>query len=462
MNQPAIEHVTLINAFVGQPYSHTLVVAGGTAPYAWTLKSGSLPDGLTLNASTGELAGTPTTLGTSNFTVQVTDANTAIDTRDLSLTVTNTATAPSAPQSVQLTPGVRSLLVQWTTPASSGSSAIDSYTATAQPGGQTCSSTVDTFCTITGLANGTTYTVSVTAHNTVGTGIESTFTQATTFTVPTAPTGIDAEPHNKSVLVLWYDSDGGSAPVTSYTATASPGGQSCVAPNNNGCTISGLTNGARYTVTVYATNDVGNSPSSDPSVEFRPYTSPSSPTAVKALSLPSGLRVSWRAADNGGYPITMYQAIASPGLLACRSTGPTACIIRGMTNGVAYRVVVTAMTVMGTSVPSVASNRAIPLLTPQVNTTMKPSLTVGHGTTVRFTATIHGAGTVKTLKPWCQQLRGTTWSTLASSRVRVVKVAPNTWRISVTFTNSSTLRMFVPASKSSKSATSRSFVVKVR
>jgi Putative Ig domain len=58
-------------------------------PYAWAVVSGALPAGLTLNGGTGGIAGTPTTAGTSSFTVQVTDGQSPADTatRALQLTV---------------------------------------------------------------------------------------------------------------------------------------------------------------------------------------------------------------------------------------------------------------------------------------------------------------------------------------------------------------------------------------
>jgi putative Ig domain-containing protein/ASPM-SPD-2-Hydin domain-containing protein len=56
------------------------------APFTWTLVSGTLPSGLTL-FSDGEIYGTPTTTGTSAFTVRVTDANGQTATQQLSLTV---------------------------------------------------------------------------------------------------------------------------------------------------------------------------------------------------------------------------------------------------------------------------------------------------------------------------------------------------------------------------------------
>jgi len=57
-------------------YSQTFSAAGGTAPYTYAVSTGTLPAGLSLNASTGVLSGTPTTLGSSTFTVKATDSST--------------------------------------------------------------------------------------------------------------------------------------------------------------------------------------------------------------------------------------------------------------------------------------------------------------------------------------------------------------------------------------------------
>jgi len=57
----------------GDPYSLQLLAANGTLPFTWTLVSGSLPSGLSMNAS-GLISGTPTVFGTFSFSVKATDA----------------------------------------------------------------------------------------------------------------------------------------------------------------------------------------------------------------------------------------------------------------------------------------------------------------------------------------------------------------------------------------------------
>jgi hypothetical protein len=60
---------------VDTPYQATVVARGGVPPYAWSITSGTLPAGLTLNSGSGVISGTPTMAGTSSFTVQVTDSD---------------------------------------------------------------------------------------------------------------------------------------------------------------------------------------------------------------------------------------------------------------------------------------------------------------------------------------------------------------------------------------------------
>ncbi|HXM44479.1 MAG TPA: ice-binding family protein [Bryobacteraceae bacterium] len=62
---------------VGQPYLSSLVAAGGTPPYTYSIAAGSLPPGLTLNSSTGVIGGTPSTAGPYSYTAKVTDSASA-------------------------------------------------------------------------------------------------------------------------------------------------------------------------------------------------------------------------------------------------------------------------------------------------------------------------------------------------------------------------------------------------
>ncbi|WP_221230802.1 putative Ig domain-containing protein [Xanthomonas sp. CFBP 8152] len=81
---------TLPPAVRGSAYNQVLTASGGIAPYRYSIASGTLPAGLTL-ASDGTLSGTPTTQGTSAFTIAVADAGNASATQAYSFTVNDAA-----------------------------------------------------------------------------------------------------------------------------------------------------------------------------------------------------------------------------------------------------------------------------------------------------------------------------------------------------------------------------------
>jgi uncharacterized repeat protein (TIGR02543 family) len=111
------------------------------------------------------------------FTVTATNSN---GTSAASESATaRTGGKPTAPTSVTATAGgTRESVISWLVPAFDGGASIDSYTATAN-GGAFCTST-ETTCTITELADGTTYTFTVTATNSYGTSISSSSASAKT------------------------------------------------------------------------------------------------------------------------------------------------------------------------------------------------------------------------------------------------------------------------------------------
>jgi uncharacterized protein (TIGR03437 family) len=84
----------LAGGMVGLGYSQTLGATGGTPPYTWSVSSGSLPAGLTLSSS-GTISGTPTTAGTSSFTVRVVDSASASATATLTIIIGAAPTGPT-------------------------------------------------------------------------------------------------------------------------------------------------------------------------------------------------------------------------------------------------------------------------------------------------------------------------------------------------------------------------------
>jgi len=134
-----------------------------------------------------------------------------------SLGITTNNVVPGSPTSVTALPGNDSAIVSWAAPVSNGSPAITGYTATALAGGVatsfTCTTTGALTCTIGGLTNGTSYTFTVTATNSVGTSASSV---ASAVVVPSVLTpSLTSSPVSDTVVL------GG---VASFTVTATGSG----------------------------------------------------------------------------------------------------------------------------------------------------------------------------------------------------------------------------------------------
>ena len=69
-----ITSTSLPAATQGLPYSTTLTASGGLTPYTWSILTSALPPGLSLNAGSGVISGTPTALGSYTFATTLTDS----------------------------------------------------------------------------------------------------------------------------------------------------------------------------------------------------------------------------------------------------------------------------------------------------------------------------------------------------------------------------------------------------
>ncbi len=97
---PSIVTTNLPSATPNYVYDFALAGTGGVQPLNWSLMSGTLPAGLSLN-NAGTIYGTPTTGGTSTFTVKVTDSSGApggvsSTQQTFSLTIVGVLTVPNA------------------------------------------------------------------------------------------------------------------------------------------------------------------------------------------------------------------------------------------------------------------------------------------------------------------------------------------------------------------------------
>jgi uncharacterized protein YhjY with autotransporter beta-barrel domain len=114
----SLNPATLSNGTVGTSYSATFAASGGTAPYTYAITTGALPEGLSQNAASGLISGTPSTAGTTELTITVTDANGATGLQNFSITIS--AMEISVPASSQTLAAGQSATVDLTQGATGG------------------------------------------------------------------------------------------------------------------------------------------------------------------------------------------------------------------------------------------------------------------------------------------------------------------------------------------------------
>jgi hypothetical protein len=233
---------------VSTAYSQTLQVTGGTSPYTWTISSGSLPAGLTLNTA-GVISGTPTTAGTANFTVKVTDTNSNAATQTLSIVVVSQLTVTTT----SLPGGTVSTAYSQTLQVTGGSSPYSwSISSGSLPAGLTLSTAgvISGTPTTAGTAS---FTVKVTdANSNTATANLSIVVASNTVTAPTCQPPTVTPQSSADPLSVSASSNCTDSQSTITSTTIDWGDNSSV---SSGTTASHTyANSGAYTITVTATN----------------------------------------------------------------------------------------------------------------------------------------------------------------------------------------------------------------
>lgn len=316
---------------------------------------------------------------------------------DITLNDSGVATAPGIPMEFAATPLNVSASLNWAIP-SDGGSVITGYTIYTSTGTSVNSSGTlvsdplrtllipvasvpNTDITVTGLTNGTTYTFTIKAMNSIGYSGTASVT-VTPAVVPTAPLSASAVAGNGLVTVTWTApaSTGGST-ITSYViawpsipptsaASALASANTSTTSVSSPMTITGLTNGTSYTFYVYARNAIGSSVTYAMTNTVTPITVPNAPTITSVSTGNQSATVNWTApAFNGGTgmtsftitytnisvtPNTITTTAATIGSIAQSSTQTKT--ISGLSIGTTYTFRVTVSNSVGASLASDSSN----------------------------------------------------------------------------------------------------------
>ena len=250
---------------------------------------------------------------------------------------------PGTPQNVKATAADKSAVVSWDDGTASEGPPITAFTATATPGGKSCTVPSGTTCTITELVKNTKYSISVTAKNRVGFGPASTAVSVTPGGLPGAVTSLVAATQKNALDLSWVQAAGDGAEVT-YTATATPGGGTCTstATAASNCSITGLINGTEYTVSVIGENTYGKG--AETTATGLADGPPEVPVTLTSLMGSKSVTITWPAITSS-INVT-YVVTSTPGNLTCETT-ETSCTITGLKNGVNYTFAVTTKTTTG-------------------------------------------------------------------------------------------------------------------
>ena len=366
---------TPANAVINSPYSFTLTASGGKPPYTYTMDSGTtLPSGLVL-ASNGTISGTPTALGTTNFTVRVTDSSGApgpyFSGNNLSITVQNLP--PPVANPVSATVAYNSTNAPITLNITGGAPASVAVGTQAAHGTATASGTSITYPPTPGYAGPDSFTY--TATNAGGTSAPATATitvspPTITYTPSSPAAGTVGTAYSQSVA----GASGGASPYTYAIASGTlPAGITLAA---NG-TLSGTpTANGTFNFTVKATDSsTGTGPFSKTSgtltLTIAAPTINYAPTNPLPATVGNSYSRSLASATGGTAPYTY--AIASGSLPAGITLASNGTLSGTPTAGGSFNFTVTATDSSGGTGPFSATSGSLTLTVNPPSITLAPA-----------------------------------------------------------------------------------------
>jgi hypothetical protein len=296
------------------PYSSSIVATGGFSPYTFSITAGALPTGLTLNPSSGAIAGTITAFGTFSYTVKVVDgaSGSAQSTGTSSCGIT-VAPPPISSTCAAITAVQGSSIGSIQLSASGGTGTGYSFLATGLPSGITLTSA--------GVLSGTPtvsgkfpYTVTITDSG----GNKGTLScSVTVSTAPAANCVSITATQGIPITPVTLTGTGGSGGFYTFSATGLPNGLTI----SQSGTISGtpLANGTfSYTVTI--TDNAGHKGTSNCSVTVTPPSITSSCVSISAIQNVAIAPVTLTGSGGAGGPYT-FTASGLPAGLSISSNG---------------------------------------------------------------------------------------------------------------------------------------------
>ena len=304
---------------------------------------------------------------------------------------------PSTPPRPSITVGHNSLTVSWSAPASNGASitgynvqwkccgsefptssligglVVGARSPVEQQSAESGQTTVTgTSFTITGLTDGTAYTVRVRAVNSAGEGDWTSVASGTPAPQPPSPPKPRISEGDKSLTISWPEPAANGAAITRYTVQWKSGLQDWDAVNRQARptaashTLTELTNGTAYTMRVLAVNSVGGSDWSA-EVTGTPAVPPSAPVGFVAEAGVDRVTLTWDSADDGGSAIKYWQyqqqganAYGAWVEMAASSASTRRFVVSGLTGGVSYKFRIRAVNGRGFGAQSEESESVTP------------------------------------------------------------------------------------------------------